>query len=41
MALPPPSSLPEVEVYAYLLVTMFLLDRRQYKQVCLAWGSGC
>ena len=32
---PPPSGLPEVEAYCYLLVTMLLIDRRQYEQVRL------
>lgn len=28
-----PNTLPEVELYAYLLVLIYLLDRKQYKQV--------
>ena len=30
---PASSSLPEVELYIHLLVLMYLLDRKQYKQV--------
>eukprot|EP00878_Enallax_costatus_P015837 GHUV01016597.1.p1 GENE.GHUV01016597.1~~GHUV01016597.1.p1 ORF type:complete len:401 (+),score=128.17 GHUV01016597.1:196-1398(+) len=35
-AAPPPvsSQLPEVELYIHLLVLMYLLDRKQYKQAC-------
>ena len=32
-AAPAPSSLPEVEMFAYLLTIMFLLDHKQYEQV--------
>ena len=28
-----PSLLPEMEMFAYLLVLMFLLDHKQYKEV--------
>lgn len=34
------SRLPEVELYVYLLVLVYLLDRKQYTQVvCLAYGN--
>lgn len=35
-----PSSLPEVEVYAYLLTTMFLIDHKQYQQAQAVAGAG-
>jgi hypothetical protein len=31
--LPAPSSLPEVELYGYLLTLMVLIDNKQYEQV--------
>ena len=36
--LPAPSSLPEVELYAYLLILMILIDNKQYEQV--GWVGG-
>jgi hypothetical protein len=38
-ASPKPSSLPEVELYMYLLVLVHLLDKQQHEQVCAAWGA--
>eukprot|EP00878_Enallax_costatus_P040285 GHUV01046400.1.p1 GENE.GHUV01046400.1~~GHUV01046400.1.p1 ORF type:complete len:130 (-),score=32.66 GHUV01046400.1:219-608(-) len=40
-AAPPPvsSQLPEVELYIHLLVLMYLLDRKQYKQVLFACSA--
>ena len=37
--LPAPSSLPEVELYAYLLTLMILIDNKQYEQVG-GWVGG-
>ena len=35
-----PSSLPEVELYAYLLTLMLLIDNKQYEQVGGWVGAG-